>query len=319
MRLNLVGGIIAALLVVALIVAYSAVFTVYQTRQALVVRLGEPRRVVTEPGLNYKVPLIENVIHIDNRILDLENPAQEVIASDQKRLVVDAFARYRIKEPLKFYQTVGTVERANQQLSILLNSALRRVLGEATLTQVVRDQREQLMARVREQLDNEAQAFGISVVDVRIRRADLPEQNSQAVYQRMQTERQQEAAQFRAQGSQRSQEIRARADRDVTVLLADAQSKGEQTRGEGDGERNRIFAEAFGRDPEFFAFYRSMQAYEAGLKNNDTRMLLRPDSEFFRFFVDPSGKGRDGGAPPAAAPAPSTSAPGAPRADTAPK
>jgi modulator of FtsH protease HflC len=304
MRLNLVGGIVAALLVVALIIVYSTMFTVYQTRQALVVRLGQPVRVVTEPGLNFKIPLIDNVIHIDNRILDLENPAQEVIASDQKRLVVDAFARYRIKEPLKFYQTVGTVERANQQLSILLNSALRRVLGEATLTQVVRDQREQLMARVREQLDTEAQAFGISVVDVRIRRADLPEQNSQAVYQRMQTERQQEAAQFRAQGSQRAQEIRARADRDVTVLLADAQSKGEQTRGEGDGERNRIFAEAFGRDPEFFAFYRSMQAYEGGLKSSDTRMLLKPDSEFFRFFVDPSGKGRDGGGPPVAAPLP---------------
>jgi membrane protease subunit HflC len=303
MRLNLVGGIVAALLVVALIVAYSTLFTVYQTRQALVVRLGDPVRVVTQPGLNYKLPLIDTVIPIDNRILDLENPAQEVIASDQKRLVVDAFARYRIVEPLRFYQTVGTVERANQQLSILLNSALRRVLGEATLTQVVRDQREQLMARVREQLDNEAKAFGISVVDVRIRRADLPEQNSQAVYQRMQTERQQEAAQFRAQGSQRSQEIRARADRDVTVLLADAQSKGEQTRGEGDGERNRIYAEAFGRDPEFFAFYRSMQAYEAGLKSSDTRMLLKPDSEFFRFFVDPSGKPRDGaGAPPAGAP-----------------
>jgi membrane protease subunit HflC len=322
MRLNLVGGIVAALLIVALIIAYSTLFTVYQTRQALVVRLGQPVRVVTEPGLNYKIPLVDNVIHIDNRILDLENPAQEVIASDQKRLVVDAFARYRIKEPLKFYQTVGTVERANQQLSILLNSALRRVLGEATLTQVVRDQREQLMARVREQLDNEAQAFGISVVDVRIRRADLPEQNSQAVYQRMQTERQQEAAQFRAQGSQRSQEIRARADRDVTVLLADAQSKGEQTRGEGDGERNRIFAEAFGRDPEFFAFYRSMQAYEAGLKSGDTRMLLKPDSEFFRFFVDPSGKGRDGGA---SAPGPGTTTPGAthapgtPPADAGPK
>jgi membrane protease subunit HflC len=300
MRLNLVGGIVAALLVVALIVAYSTLFTVYQTRQALVVRLGDPVRVVTQPGLNYKLPLLDSVIHIDNRILDLENPAQEVIASDQKRLVVDAFARYRIVEPLRFYQTVGTVERANQQLSILLNSALRRVLGEATLTQVVRDQREQLMARVREQLDNEAKAFGISVVDVRIRRADLPEQNSQAVYQRMQTERQQEAAQFRAQGSQRSQEIRARADRDVTVLLADAQSKGEQTRGEGDGERNRIFAEAFGRDPEFFAFYRSMQAYEAGLKSSDTRMLLKPDSEFFRFFVDPSGKPRNGAASPAA-------------------
>jgi membrane protease subunit HflC len=302
MKLNLVGGLVAALLIVALIIAYSTMFTVYQTRQALVVRLGQPVRVVTEPGLNFKIPVIDSVIHIDNRILDLENPAQEVIASDQKRLVVDAFARYRIMQPLRFYQTVGTVERANQQLSILLNSALRRVLGEATLTQVVRDQREQLMARVREQLDTEAQAFGISVVDVRIRRADLPEQNSQAVYQRMQTERQQEAAQFRAQGSQRSQEIRARADRDVTVLLADAQSKGEQTRGEGDGERNRIYAEAFGRDPEFFAFYRSMQAYEAGLKSGDTRMLLKPDSEFFRFFVDPSGKPRDGGAPPVATP-----------------
>ena len=249
MRLNLVGGIVAALLVVALIIAYSTLFTVYQTRQALVVRLGQPVRVVTEPGLNFKIPLIDSVIHIDKRILDLENPAQEVIASDQKRLVVDAFARYRIKEPLKFYQTVGSVERANSQLSILLNSALRRVLGEATLTHVVRDERAQLMARVREQLDSEAQAFGISVVDVRIRRADLPEQNSQAVYQRMQTERQREAAEFRAQGSQRAQEIRARADRDVTVLLADAQSKGEQTRGEGDGERNRIFAEAFGRIP----------------------------------------------------------------------
>ena len=291
------AALVAVLLIVALIVAYGTLFTVYQTRQALVVRLGQPVRVVTEPGLNYKIPLIDSVINIDKRILDLENPAQEVIASDQKRLVVDAFARYRIKDVLKFYQTVGTVEGANSQLSILLNSALRRVLGEATLTQVVRDQREQLMARVREQLDNEAQAFGISVVDVRIRRADLPEQNSQAVYQRMQTERQREAAQFRAQGAQRAQEIRAKADRDVTVLLAEAQSKGEQTRGEGDAERNRIFADAYGRDPDFFSFYRSMQAYEAGLRSNDTRMLLKPDSEFFRFFVDPSGKPREGAAP----------------------
>ena len=284
---------------VALILAYGALFTVYQTRQALVVRLGQPVRVVTEPGLHFKIPLIDSVISVDKRILDLENPAQEVIASDQKRLVVDAFARYRINDVLKFYQSVGSVDRANQQLSILLNSALRRVLGEATLTHVVRDERSQLMARVRDQLESEAQAFGISVVDVRIRRADLPEQNSQAVYQRMQTERQREAAEFRAQGSQRAQEIRARADRDVTVLLADATSTAEGVRGEGDGERNRIFAEAFGRDPDFFAFYRSMQAYEAGLKNSDTRMLLKPDSEFFRFFVDPSGK-----APSASAPKP---------------
>ena len=282
-----------AIVLVALILAYGALFTVYQTRQALVVRLGQPVRVVTEPGLHFKIPLIDSVIHVDKRILDLENPAQEVIASDQKRLVVDAFARYRINDVLKFYQSVGSVERVNQQLSILLNSALRRVLGEATLTHVVRDERSQLMARVRDQLDTEAQAFGISVVDVRIRRADLPEQNSQAVYQRMQTERQREAAEFRAQGSQRAQEIRARADRDVTVLLADATSTAESVRGEGDGERNRIFAEAFGRDPDFFSFYRSMQAYEAGLKSGDTRMLLKPDSEFFRFFVDPSGKNRD--------------------------
>jgi modulator of FtsH protease HflC len=308
MRLNLAGGVIAALIIVALIVAYGALFTVYQTRQALVVRLGQPVRIVTEPGLHSKIPLIDSVISIDKRILDLENPAQEVIASDQKRLVVDAFARYRIKEPLKFYQTVGTVDGANLQLSTLLNSALRRVLGEATLTQVVRDQREHLMAKVREQLDNEAQAFGISVVDVRIRRADLPEQNSQAVYQRMQTERQQEAAQLRAQGTQRAQEIRAKADREVTVLLADAQSKGEQTRGEGDGERNRIFAEAYGKDPDFFSFYRSMQAYEAGMRPNDTRMLLKPDSEFFRYFVDPSGKPREGATPPGATPAPGTPA-----------
>jgi modulator of FtsH protease HflC len=308
MRLNLAGGVIAALIIVALIVAYGALFTVYQTRQALVVRLGQPVRIVTEPGLHSKIPLIDSVISIDKRILDLENPAQEVIASDQKRLVVDAFARYRIKEPLKFYQTVGTVDGANLQLSTLLNSALRRVLGEATLTQVVRDQREHLMAKVREQLDTEAQAFGIAVVDVRIRRADLPEQNSQAVYQRMQTERQQEAAQLRAQGTQRAQEIRAKADREVTVLLADAQSKGEQTRGEGDGERNRIFAEAYGKDPDFFSFYRSMQAYEAGMRPNDTRMLLKPDSEFFRYFVDPSGKVREGATPPGTTPPPSSPA-----------
>src|SRR5438128_6422032 len=298
MKLGIAGGVLAVLAVIAAIIGYSSLYTVYQTRVALVVRLGNPVRVVTEPGLNFKVPFVDSVIYVDKRILDLENAAQEVFASDQKRLVVDAFARYRINDALKFYQAVGSIEGANSRLSTLLNSALRRVLGEATLTQVVRDQREQLMARVREQLDNEAQAFGIAVVDVRIRRADLPEQNSQAVYQRMQTERQQEAAQYRAEGAQRAQEIRAKADRDVTVLLAEAQSKGERTRGEGDAERNRIFADAYGRDPDFFSFYPSMQAYETGLKANDTRMLLKPDSEFFRYFVDPSGKPREGGAQP---------------------
>ncbi len=293
MKLGIAGGVIAVLVIVAAIVGYGSLFTVYQTRQALVVRLGQPVRVVTEPGLNLKLPLIDSVISIDKRILDLEAPAQEVIASDQKRLVVDAFARYRIHDPLKFYQTVSSIEGANSRLATLLVSALRRVLGEATFIQVVRDERPQLTQKMREQLDREANAFGIDVVDVRIRRADLPEQNSQAVYQRMQTERQREAAEFRAQGSQRSQEIRARADRDVTVLIAEATSRAEQIRGEGDAERNRIFAEAFGRDLDFFAFYRSMQALEAGLKHNDTRMLLKPDSEFFRYFVDPSGKPRE--------------------------
>ena len=304
MKLGIAGGVIAVLAVIAAIVGYSTLFTVYQTRLALVVRLGQPVRVVTEPGLNFKFPLIDNVIYVDKRILDLENPAQEVIASDQKRLVVDAFARYRINDALKFYQAVGSVEGANSRLSTLLNAALRRVLGESTLTHVVRDERAALMARVREQLDREASNFGITVVDVRIRRADLPEQNSQAVYQRMQTERQREAAEFRANGSQRKQEIQARADRDVTVLVAETQAKADTIRGEGDAERNRIFAEAFGKDPDFFAFYRSMQAYEAGLRPNDTRMVIKPDSDFFRYFADPAGKLREDGKTPAPAPAP---------------
>src|SRR5665213_1505109 len=239
MRVGIAGGIVLVLVLAAMVLGYSSLFTVYQTQQVLVVRLGQPVRVVTEPGLNFKAPLIDSVIGIDKRILDLENSAQEVIASDQKRLVVDAFARYRIDKPLRFYQTVQTIQGANSQLSILLNAALGAELGEATRTHVVRDERASLMARVRDQLDKEAQVYGISVVDVRIRRADLPEQNSQAVYQRMQTERQREAAEFRAEGAQSAQEIRARADRDATVLVAEANSQGEKDRGEGDGERNK--------------------------------------------------------------------------------
>ncbi len=290
MRLNFIGGVAAILVVAALVIGYSSLFAVYQTQQVLVVRLGQPVRVVNEPGLNVKVPFIDQVIAIDKRILDLEAPAQEVIASDQKRLVVDAFARYRIKDALRFYQTLGSIQGANSQLTILLNSALRRVLGEATFSHVVRDQRAELMERILGLVDKEAAGYGISVVDVRIRRADLPEQNSQAVYQRMQTERQREAAEFRAQGAQRAQEIRSRADREVTVLVAEATSKSEQIRGEGDATRNQIFADAFNQDPDFFAFYRSMQAYEASLKAGDTRLLLKPDTNFFRYFNDPSGK-----------------------------
>ncbi|MDH6259259.1 protease modulator HflC [Bradyrhizobium sp. BR13661] len=280
-------ALLAALLVV--IVAYMSLFTVQQTEQTIVLQFGAPVDVVTDPGLHFKTPW-NSVINIDKRILDLENPSQEVIASDQKRLVVDAFARYRIKDALRFYQSVGSIQAANLQLTSLLNAALRRVLGEVTFITVVRDEREKLMGRIREQLDHEAGGYGIEVVDVRIRRADLPEQNSQAVYDRMKSERQREAAEFRAQGAQKAQEIRSKADRDVTVIIADANSQAEQTRGIGDAERNRLFAEAYGKDADFFAFYRSMTAYEAGLKPNDTRFLLRPDSDFFRYFGNPSGK-----------------------------
>jgi modulator of FtsH protease HflC len=290
MRSPVTGIMLLLLLLLLIIVGYSSVFTVQQTEQALVVRFGAPVQAVTDPGLHFKAPFIDTVIPIDNRILDLENPAQEVIASDQKRLVVDAFARYRIKNALQFYQSVGTIQAANLQLATLLNSGLRRVLGEVTLIQIVRDQREALMGRIREQLDHEADGYGIQVVDVRIRRADLPDQNSQAVYLRMKTERQREAAEFRAQGNQKALEIRSNADREATVIEAEANSKAEQIRGEGDGERNRLFAEAYGQDPDFFAFYRSMTAYENGLKGSDTRFLLRPDSDFFKFFGNAGGK-----------------------------
>ena len=296
MRSPIAGIVALFVLFVVVIVGYSSVFTVAQTEQALVVRLGEPVSVVTEPGLHFKAQFIDTVISIDKRILDLENPSQEVIASDQKRLVVDAFARYRIKDALRFYQTLGSIQAANIQLTTLLNASLRRVLGEVTFITVVRDDRDALMTKIRTQLDRETASYGIAVIDVRIRRADLPEQNSQAVYQRMQTERQREAAEFRAQGGQKAQEIRSKADREATVIIADANSQAEQVRGEGDGERNRLFAEAYGKDADFFAFYRSMSAYETSMKGSDTRFLLRPDSEFFRYFANPAGK-------PAAAPA----------------
>lgn len=285
-----ITGVIAVVIALVAIAVYSSIFFVHQTQQALLLRFGEPRRIILEPGLQYKAPLIDTVILIDKRILDLETPPQEVIASDQKRLVVDAFARYRIIDPLKFYQSVATVEGANSRLSPVLNSSLRRVLGESAFIEVVRDDRADLMARIRDGMNAEAKNnFGIEVVDVRLRRADLPDANSQAVYQRMQTERQREAAEIRAQGSQASQAIRAKADRDVTVIVAEATSKGEQLRGEGDGQRNRIFADAFNKDADFFSFYRSMQAYELGLTKEGTKMLLTPDSEFFRYFQNPAG------------------------------
>jgi membrane protease subunit HflC len=289
MRSPVTGIVTLLALLLVVIVGYMSLFTVQQTEQTIVLQFGKPVDVVTDPGLHFKAPW-NSVINIDKRILDLENPSQEAIASDQKRLVVDAFARYRIKDALRFYQSVGSIQAANIQLTTLLNAALRRVLGEVTFINVVRDDREKLMLRIRDQLDHEADGYGIQVVDVRIRRADLPEQNSQAVYQRMKTEREREAAEFRAQGGQKAQEIRSKADREATVIEAEARSQAEQTRGVGDAERNRLFAEAYGKDADFFAFYRSMTAYENGLRANDTRFLLRPESDFFRYFGNPTGK-----------------------------
>ena len=282
-------AILIAAGVLIVVTAYLTLFTVYQTQQALVLEFGKPKRVIKDAGLNWKVPFIQNVEFFDKRILDLDATSQEAIASDQKRLVVDAFLRYRIVDPLRFYQTVRDERIARQRLSTILESALRRVLGESSFIAVVRDEREDLMAQITKQVNANAQDFGIDVVDVRIKRADLPEANSQAIFRRMQTEREQEAAQIRAQGEEVARRIRAEADRDVTVLKAEATRESEVLRGQGDAQRNNIFNKAFGKDPDFFGFYRSMQAYEAGLKSSDTRLLLSPNTEFFRYFNDPAG------------------------------
>lgn len=296
------GTLIAVALVVILAVVGSASFyTVGQNQQALVLRLGEAiqgRALVTTPGLHMKVPFIETVTLFDRRILDLETPKQEVLASDNNRIEVDAFLRYRIVDALRFYQTVNSIQRANNQLGSVLSSALRRVLGEATMLQIIREGRSTLMVSIRDLVNTEAARLGVEVIDVRIRRADLPKQISDRVFDRMRTERAREAAEFRAQGAETAQRIRAKSDRDVVVLRATAQREADQTRGEGDSERNRIFAEAYNQDPNFFAFYRSMQAYETGLKSSDTRMILSPTSDFFRFFGQPSGirpQGQQGG------------------------
>jgi modulator of FtsH protease HflC len=240
--------------------------------------------------LHFKYPFIESVVYLDNRVLNVEAPKQEVLASDNNRLDVDSFLRYRIIDPLKFYQSVGSPERAHSQLGFILNSAVRRVLGEATQTDIVRDKRNDLMVRIRDQVNEEGKRLGIAVVDVRIRHADLPRQISEQVYKRMQSERAREANEFRAKGSEQKQTIEAKADRDVVVLLGNARRDADQKRGEGDAERNRIFAESFGKDPDFFAFYRSMQAYESGLKGGETRMVMSPKSDFFRFFGSPAGQ-----------------------------
>jgi membrane protease subunit HflC len=278
------------LLGVAAVAAYLTLYTVDQTEQALVLEFGKPKRVVKDPGLNYKIPFIQNVEYFDKRILDVDTASQEVIALDKKRLVVDAFARYRITNPLLFFQSVRDERIANARIGAILEASLRRVLGGASFSAVVRDKREALMKTILSQVNQEAKPFGVEIVDVRIKRVDLPEANMQAIYRRMQAERQREAAEWRAEGEGASRRIRATADRQVTVIKADATGESERIRGEGDAERNRIFAAAYSEDPDFFAFYRSMQAYDSALKPDDTRFLLGPSSEFFRYFNNAAGQ-----------------------------
>jgi membrane protease subunit HflC len=290
----------AIVLATAGIFMMSSLFIVDQTQIALVLQFGQPRRVIRDPGLEVKRPFIENVIYYENRLLDLEPPPEEVIVSDQKRLVVDTYTRYRITDPLLFYQTVSTEAGVRARLAALVSGSLRRVLGNVTLSQLLSYQRAEIMHKIRDEVSAEGKSFGINVVDVRIRRADLPEENSQAIFARMESERKQQAAQYRGEGAEAAQSVRANADRERTVILAEAQRDAQRVRGEGDAQSIKIYADAFGKDKEFFAFYRSMQAYRDALNGRTTSFVLSPDSGFFRFFERPSGSGAPGG--PAAAP-----------------
>ena len=275
--------IVPAILLVGVVV-FQSLFIVQEISQAIVLQFGDPKKIVTKAGLNFKLPFIQNVVYLDKRILNLDNDPEEVIAADQKRLIVDAFARFKIVDPLKFYISVGNERVARSRLSTIINSRIRGVLGTQELATLLSTDRARQMQIIQSQVNEEAKNFGINIVDVRIKRADLPPANSEAIYKRMQTEREREAKEFRAQGAEIAQKIRSTADKDVTVILAQANKKSEIMKGEGDGERNKIFANAFGRDPQFFAFYRAMQAYEKALIGGETSLVLSPDSDFFKFF-----------------------------------
>ena len=263
---------------------YLSLFVVKEINQAIVLQFGDPKKIISTPGLQVKIPFIQNVVFLDRRILSLDPAPEEVIASDQKRLIVDAFARFKITDPLKFYISVGNERVARSRLATIINSRLRSVLGKQSLATLLSKDRAKQMALIQEGVNNEAEKFGIEIIDVRIKRADLPQANSEAIYRRMQTEREREAKEFRARGAEMAVTITSTADKEVTVILANAKKRSEIMKGEGDGLRNKIFADAFGKDPEFFAFYRAMQAYETALIGGDTSLILSPDSEFFKFF-----------------------------------
>ena len=276
--------ILIPIVVVLGLIAYNGLFVVQEVSQAIVLQFGDPKKIITKPGLNYKIPFIQNVVFLDRRVLNLDNPPEEVIAADQKRLIVDAFARFKIVDPLKFYISVGNERVARSRLATIINSRIRSVLGTQELSTLLSTDRAVHMASIQNDVNTEAQNFGITIVDVRIKRADLPQANSEAIFKRMQTEREREAKEFRAQGAEMAAKITSTADKEVTVILANANKESEIMRGQGDGKRNKIFAEAFGRDPQFFSFYRAMQSYEKALIGGDTSMILSPDSDFFKFF-----------------------------------
>jgi membrane protease subunit HflC len=264
---------------------YSTFFIVKETHQAIVLQLGEPKKVYKDAGLYFKIPLIQNVHFLDKRVIDIDAPAEEVIALDQKRIIVDAYAKFIINDPLKFYISVGNERIAQSRLASIINAKIRGVLGKENLVNLISTNRNKLMSQITKDVAEEAKDFGIDVIDVRIKRADLPSANSEAIFKRMQTERTREAKEFRAQGFEVGQTIKSIADKEVAIILADARKTAQITRGEGDGLRNKIFAEAFGRDPEFFSFYRAMQSYEKSLiSGSETSLVLSPDSEFFRYF-----------------------------------
>jgi membrane protease subunit HflC len=264
---------------------YSTFFIVKETHQAIVLQLGEPKKVYKDAGLYFKIPLIQNVHFLDKRVIDIDAPAEEVIALDQKRIIVDAYAKFIIIDPLKFYISVGNERVAQSRLASIINAKIRGVLGKENLVNLISTNRNKLMNQITKDVAEEAKDFGIDVIDVRIKRADLPTANSDAIFKRMQTERTREAKEFRAQGFEVGQTIKSIADKEVAIILADARKTAQITRGEGDGLRNKIFAEAFGRDPEFFSFYRAMQSYEKSLiSGSETSLVLSPDSEFFRYF-----------------------------------
>ena len=282
--------ILLSFIVVLTVLAYNSLFFVEQRVQTLILQFGEPIRVIKEPGLNFKIPLAQNVVKFDKRILLFDNSAEEIIAADKKRLIVDAFVRYKIIDPLKFYQTVRFEAALNNRLGSVVNNSLRAVLGKVPLEAVISDRRELLMQEVSELVSARATQFGISIEEVRIKKADLPSENSEAIYRRMQTERQQEAAQIRAVGNEKARFITAESEKQKTVLLAEAQRDSDILRGQGDAEKNKILGKAFNQDPDFFAFYRAMQAYSKALTEGDTTMVLSPKSDFFEFFGDADGK-----------------------------